>query len=135
VGTPPLPALGDAARRLVEQLPWRHAGVNRTERALLEAIRDGARTREAAFVGQQRREARPFMGDATAFAYLEALADGPDALVANHGPLSLTQQGEAVLGGRAEWGGRPERWLGGVHLPTGPGSAPWAWDPAAERVV
>ena len=59
------------------------------------------------------------MGDTTAFAYLAALAGGPDALLQDHGPLRLTARGEAVLAGEAGWAGRPERWLGGVRLPAG----------------
>jgi hypothetical protein len=134
-GTPALPALGEAARRLLEQLPWHDTGVNRTERALLEAVAGGARAREAAFLAQQRQEERPFMGDATAFAYHAALADGQAALLRNHGPLLLTPSGEAVLAGGARWEGRPERWLGGLLVPGGSARPPWAWDPAAGRVV
>jgi hypothetical protein len=109
--------------------------VNRTERALLAAVRGGARTRVAAFVAQQWQEERPFMGDDTVFAYLEALADGPGALLRNHGALSLTPTGEQVLSGSAAWQGRPQRWLGGMRVPAGPSRPPWSWDPAAGRVV
>ncbi len=131
--TPVLPALGDAVRRLQQQYPWRGSNLNRTERALLEAVHAGARSRAHAFLAQQRGEERPFMGDSIAFAYLGALAGGPDQLLDNHGPLRLTARGEAVLAGGPAWAGRPERWLGGVRLPAG--APQWSWDPAAGEIV
>ena len=131
--TAALPALGDAVRRHQQQYPWRGSNLNRTERALLEAVQAGARTRMQAFVAQQRGEERPFMGDSTAFAYLGAFAGGPDPLLENHGPLRVTARGEAVLAGDAVWAGRPERWLGGVRLPAG--TPPWSWDPVAGEIV
>jgi len=131
--TAALPALGDAVRRHQQQYPWRGSNLNRTERALLEAVQAGARTRMHAFVAQQRGEERPFMGDSTAFAYLGALAGGPDALLQDNGSLRLTARGEAVLAGGRAWAGRPERWLGGVRLPAG--APPWSWDPAAGEIV
>jgi Domain of unknown function (DUF1835) len=131
--TAALPVLGDAARRHLEQFPSVASGVNRTERALLEAVRDGARTPVEAFVAQQRCEERPFLGDATAFDYLLVLGEGPDALLRENGGLTLTPLGEDVLAGNARWEGRPERWLGGVRLPAG--TSPWEWDPALGRLV
>lgn len=80
----------DAARRLLQQFPWTTDGLNRSERALLQAVADGARTPADAFVAAQRQEERPFLGDAVAFEYLARL-DAPDA--------------------------GDERWLGGVRLP------------------
>jgi hypothetical protein len=131
--TPALPALGEAVRRHQQQFPWRGSNLSRTERVLLEAIRDGAHTPVHAFLAQQRAEERPFLGDTGAFAYLDALAGAPDPLVQNHGGLRLTERGRAVLDGGAEWMGRPERWLGGVQLPAGTPS--WRWDPEAGRIV
>jgi Domain of unknown function (DUF1835) len=65
-GTPALPAVGVALRRLLEEYPARHTGLSRTERQLLEAVGAGARTREAAFAATIRAEERPFLGDASA---------------------------------------------------------------------
>jgi hypothetical protein len=83
------PVVRDAAHRLLQELPWTTDGLGRSERQLREALANGATTREAAFVAAQRQEERPFLGDATAFALLEARD-------------------------RAE-----DRWLGGIHLPAG----------------
>jgi hypothetical protein len=100
------PVVRDAAHRHLQQFPWTTDGLNRSERALRQALAAGARTPGEAFVAAQRQEERPFLGDAIAFEYLDGLADTPQ--------------------------GR-ERWLGGVHLPAGgPG---WRYDPAAGTVV
>ena len=108
----------DAAWRHLEQFPWIGSGLNRTERALLQAVADGARTPAEAFLAQQRQEERPFLGDAIAFDHLAALPRGEEA--------------RAILAGEREWEGRPERWLGGVLLPAG---APrWRYDPASGRL-
>ena len=109
----------DAARRHIQQFPWCGSGLNRTERALLQAVADGARTPAEAFLASQRQEERPFLGDAIAFDYLAALPVGGEA--------------RAILAGEREWEGRPERWLGGVHLPAGP--SPWRYDAQAGRLA
>ena len=99
------PVVRAAAHRHLQQFPWTTDGLNRSERALRQAVADGAPTRADAFVAAQRQEERPFLGDAIAFEYLDRL-DGE---------------------------GREERWLGGVRLP--PGEAPWRYDPDARAVV
>jgi Domain of unknown function (DUF1835) len=69
----------DAAHRLLQQFPWTTDGLNRSERALLAALDDGARTPAEAFVVAQRQEERPFLADAIAFDYLARLdRDEPD---------------------------------------------------------
>lgn len=125
-GTPALPAVGQALRRLLEELPWTGSGLGRTERQLLEALDDGARTREDAFLASVAREERPFLGDASAWAALDRLAPLLD-------DGSVNVRGRAVLDGREEWEPPEERWIGGTRLP--PGRAPWHWDPAALRVT
>ena len=125
-GTPALPAVGQALRRLLEELPWTGSGLGRTERQLLEALANGARTREQAFHAAAAGEERPFLGDASAWAALDRLAplfeDG-----------RVNERGRAVLDGREEWEPPGERWIGGTRLP--PGRPPWHWDPVAARVV
>jgi hypothetical protein len=82
------PVVRDAARRVLQQFPWTTDGLNRSERALLQARAAGAHTPAEAFVTAQRQEERPFLGDAIAFAYLE----------------------------RLDRGDRQERWLGGARV-------------------
>jgi Domain of unknown function (DUF1835) len=81
------PVVRDAAHRLLQQFPWTTDGLNRSERALVAARRDGARTPAEAFVAAQRQEERPFLGDSIAFDYLE----------------------------RLDRGGHDDRWLGGAR--------------------
>jgi hypothetical protein len=61
----------DAARRLVQELPWTTDGLGRSERQLRDALANGASTPQEAFVAAQREEERPFLGDTTAVALLE----------------------------------------------------------------
>ena len=83
-------------------------------------MEDGARTRLEAFEAQQRQEERPFMGDATALELPRRARGRPRRARREPRPVRPSRdEGAAVLAGRAEWRGRPERWLGGVHLPPG----------------
>lgn len=69
-GTPALPAVGLALRRLLEELPWVGDDLGRTERQLRSALAEGA-TRVDAFLAAVRMEERPFLGDASAWAVLD----------------------------------------------------------------
>jgi hypothetical protein len=122
-----LPHLGPALTRLLEEVPGPD-GLGRTERELLAAVGRGAGTAGEAFVGASRHEEAPFLGDASAFVRLEALAAPPHSLVeAGPGPVGpatpvrLTARGQAVLAGEAVH--MPpegqERWLGGARLQAG----------------
>jgi hypothetical protein len=124
--TPALPAVSQALRRLLEELPWTGSGLARTERQLLDALANGARTREEAFHAAAAREERPFLGDASAWAALDRLAPLLDGMTVN-------ARGVAALDGREEWEPSVERWIGGTRLPRG--RSPWHWDPQAARVT
>jgi hypothetical protein len=124
-GTPPLPAVGQALRRLLEELPWTDTGLSRTERQLLEPLANGARTREEAFHAAISAEERPFLGDSSAWAALDRLAPLLDGTAVN-------ERGHAVLAAEEHWEPGVERWLGGTRIP--PGRSPWEWDAAARRV-
>jgi hypothetical protein len=124
-GTPALPAIGQAVRRLLEELPWAGTGLSRTERQLLAPLANGARTREEAFNAAIAAEERPFLGDRSAWAAL-------DRLVVLLDGRRVNPRGRAVLAGEERWEPETERWLGGVRIPPGP--PPWEWDPAAGRV-
>src|SRR4051794_15290360 len=93
-----LPYLAPALRRLLEGLPGPRDGLSRSERHLLEAVAAGARSPMEAFLAAMGAEEAPFMGDLTAFDRLDALA----GLVDDAAALRLTQDGEAVLAGRAD---------------------------------
>ncbi len=119
-----LPYLAPALRRLLEELPGARDGLGRSERHLLEAVAAGARSRAEAFLAASRAEEAPFMGDQTAFDRLAGL----EGLVDENGALELTEDGEAVLAGRADRVALIgfDRWIGGLHVHAeGP---LWRWD-------
>lgn len=125
-GTPALPAVGTALRRLLEELPWSGSGLSRTERQLLEGLANGARSREQAFQATIAAEERPFLGDGSAWAALDRLAPLLDGQTVN-------DRGLAVLAGSEHWEADEERWLGGTRIP--PGRSPWHWDSESSRVT
>ena len=61
---PSLPFVAPALRRLLDELPAASDGLAATERRALQAIAEGARTPQAAFLAVQRLEQAPFLGDA-----------------------------------------------------------------------
>ena len=124
-GTPVLPAIGQAAARLLEELPWTGTGLTRTERQLLAPLANGARTREDAFEAAIAAEERPFLGDLSAWAVLDRLTPLLDG-------RGVNERGRAVLAGEERWTPETERWLGGMRVPPGP--PPWEWDPDTARV-
>ncbi|WP_338201997.1 DUF1835 domain-containing protein [Candidatus Nephthysia bennettiae] len=130
--SPVLRHLGEALQRLLQEHPWVDDGLSLTERRILQAIAEGAATREDVFRGVWRLERRPFLGDIWCFRTLDGLRGG--GLVTGGPPLALSTLGEAVLAGRAD---RVElvgldRWIGGVHLAA---PAHWRWDPRREALV
>jgi hypothetical protein len=124
-GTPALPAVGQTALRLLEELPWVRTGLTRTERQLLAPLANGASTREEAFEAAIAAEERPFLGDLSAWAVLDRLTP----LLEGRG---VNERGRAVLAGEERWTPQAERWLGGMRIPPGP--PPWEWDPDTARV-
>jgi hypothetical protein len=152
-GSPHLPFLAPALRRLLEELPATRDGLSRTERAALETIAAGARTAPAAFVAAQRLEEAPFLGDAWFYRALSTLGQGKSRLLESDDgaplppppplgdgqlfarlQLQLTATGERTLRGEAD---RVEllgidRWIGGTHLSS---SDVWRWDPIELKLV
>jgi hypothetical protein len=151
--TAPLPFLAPALRRLLEELPAPSDGLSGTERRALQAVAAGERSPAAAFVGAQRLEQSPFLGDAWFYRSLSALGQGPTRLLeADDGsplplppPLSegqrfarlqlrLTHMGERTLRGEAD---RVEllgidRWIGGTHITP---DNTWRWDVTGPTLV
>jgi hypothetical protein len=148
-----LPFLTPALRRLLEELPAPADGLSGTERRALQAVAAGACTPPAAFVGAQRLEDAPFLGDSWFYRALSGLGQGEARLVETDDgaplppppPLSdsrdyarielrLTKTGERTLAGednRVELLGI-DRWLGGTHVTP---DNDWRWDPAELRLV
>jgi len=133
--------LRPALRRLLEELPGTGGGLSRTERQVLEALRDGAATALEVFLAGQRREEAPFAGDRQIWDVLGALSAPPaplvtcDGEIAAGGRVALTDAGRAVLDGRADAVGArgADRWVGGVRLEGR--TVRWRWDAASGRLA
>ena len=120
--TSALPYLREALGRLLEEYPSDRDGLGRSERQILQAIAQGARTGIEAFTACARMEAAIFMGDSTFWSIAERLARGAVPLItieaAMRDPVALTPAGRDVLDGRADYVALNgiDRWLGGVRL-------------------
>jgi hypothetical protein len=140
--SPELRFMPEAFDRLGREYPWTRDGLSLTERRLLAAMADGAGTAGEAFVHAAGREARPFLGDTSAFAAIERLGrcEVPLLLVGGglvdpRTPVSATDAGRRVLDGAADHVALNgiDRWVGGVHLVGR--EVPWRWDEGVEAVV
>jgi hypothetical protein len=147
----PLPFLGQAVLRMLEELPGRD-GVSRSERQILTALFSGISTPPALFVAVQRTEQAVFMGDWSFWGLLDALALARVPLIeglegapfkpqqANArspylgSEIRLTAFGEAVLEGREDNAAlnRVDRWWGGTHLTN---DRLWRFDAEEERLI
>ncbi len=144
--TSALPFLSAALLRLCEEYPSVRNGVGRTEQQILDILAEAPRDPGALFRENQRREPRVFMGDATFWLRLRALAGGSAPLVeilpqrsgaaANgddaggerstsarapamwSGEVRITGTGRRVQAGDADHVELAglDRWIGGVHL-------------------
>jgi redox-sensitive transcriptional activator SoxR len=148
-----LPFLAPALRRLLEELPAPADGLSGTERRALQAVAAGAHTPPAAFVGAQRLEEAPYLGDVWFYRALSALGQGKTRLLETidgkplppapplgdsqlfaHLQLRLTATGEVALRGEAD---RVEllgidRWIGGTHITP---DNTWRWDPTKLKLA
>ena len=141
-----LPFLAGALHRFIEDYPAIGTGLPRTERRILELLRDGETSIGDLFVAQQRTEERVYMGDTTFWRRVRELAAGPVPLVRvagdvsepAHGRAAITDAGRAVLAGEEDWVRLNgfDRWFGGVRLqaPLG-GDVAWRYHPLSRRLV
>ena len=70
---PGLPYLAAALRRLLEDPPWCGPGPGRSERQIVRAVAEGARTPTEVFLATQAMEEVPFAGDSWIFDRIRAL--------------------------------------------------------------
>jgi Domain of unknown function (DUF1835) len=95
---PGLPYLAAAIRRLLEERPWAGPGPGRSERQILRAVAEGARTPAEVFAATQAMEQAPYSGDDWIFSRIDELAAGDRPLLSSRaGRLELTPAGQAVL--------------------------------------
>jgi len=143
-GTPALPFLAPALRRLLEEYPATGDGLSRTERRLLQLTALEPVELRAVFPYMHEDERAYYIGDTSLVALALALASASPRLLSfvREGsferPLSavvtLTDAGRAVLDQRLDRVACGlDRWLGGVHLRTG--GEIWRWDPSSGGVT
>jgi hypothetical protein len=111
--TRPLPFLHAALVRHLQEFPWLGDGLSRTERAIVEALRDGAQEFGAIF--QRTREDPAFMGDTVLRWHLTRL-EIEGWIARRDTTWELDPRPRERKG---------ERWLGGVLVQP---SSPWRWD-------
>jgi hypothetical protein len=128
--TSPLPFLAAALRRHLEQFPSTRDGLSRTERQILQVLRErGPLSTHRLFAAVARMEDSPFLGNHSFARILRSLASARHPLVAaEESAVRIAPAGLRVLEGcedHIQLNGS-DRWLGGVHLD---GSGQWRWDP------
>ena len=137
-----LPYVRSALYRWFEEYPNTIDGLSRTERTVLDLVREGVTEPVSLFKAVQDREEAQFLGDASFWKILERMNSEPQEILATSGSdrfdsqnlkatsFQLTDLGERALNGSS---GRVhtwhEKWMGGVLL--GPRNY-WYWDPQAE---
>jgi hypothetical protein len=142
-----LPHLRKALLRLLEEYPAVDDGLSRSERQALRAFEPPSTPREAYPRAHHALEEAVWMGDASFFDRVDALAAGLDPLLAYEDGgaadgdavpdrrAGLTDAGRQVLSGGADAVRIHgiDRWMGGVHLAGR--AVPWRWDARAQRIV
>jgi|tagenome__1003787_1003787.scaffolds.fasta_scaffold20817810_2 hypothetical protein len=94
-GSPELPYLPAALRRLLEERPWAGPGLGRSERQILRAVAAGAHTPAEVFLATMRMEEAPYSGDSWIFSRIDDLASR-GLLTSTAIGLALTAEGEAA---------------------------------------
>lgn len=140
-----LPFMQGALRRYLEEFPGSRDGLSRTERFVLNALREQPRSARDLFLALQGQEERVFMGDLSFWRILRDMAAGAAPLIEwrkgdSHrfqevqektvtvpiSPISLALAGHRVLDGEDAIAIRGiDRWMGGVHLTP---DRVWRWD-------
>lgn len=143
-----LPFVAPALLRFLEELPGPN-GLSRTEEAALAAIAAGTAALGRLFGAVLAKEQAAFMGDASFFAMLGALAFAEIPLIAGYTPvtgvddpretlalptLELTEAGRAVLAGEADHVALNglDRWWAGTRLK---GRDVWRYERASTTLL
>ena len=136
-GALPLPFMGAALHRHLQELPGVEDGLSLTQRLSLRILHDrGTLPAGRIFAALMREyEPLPWLGDLMFWRILDETAQTADPLLTiapgEEWPrrmVSLTDTGRACLEGRIDYMelSPPERWVGGVRLL--PGAPLWRWD-------
>ena len=141
-----LPFLAAALERFLQEFPWTHDGLSRSERRLLRLAEGGPIGMRTVFPRMHDDERAYYITDFSLAALVHALSRTSPPLVATDpagtdGPrwdlrqtVAITEAGREVLaGGRDRVACGIDRWLGGVHLQTG--AEIWRWDDARRQMT
>jgi hypothetical protein len=145
-GPGPLPFLGAALRRFLQEYPSTRDGLSRSANQTLRVLRDGPRSGGELFAGAQMLEESPFIGDWSFFDVVRALSRArtplvtitpdPEGVDLRQHTVAITDAGRDVLSGRldAVAVNGIDEWRGGVHL-TGDRTSPWRWDEPRQTLI
>jgi hypothetical protein len=144
--TTALPYLAPAVTRFLQEYPSTTDGLSRSERRLLRLADGGPIALTAAFPRMHEDEQAYYITDGSLAELADTLsATSPPLISVDRGGASdrfslqatvmLTETGRDVLTGTRDRVATCgiDRWLGGVHLQTGP--AVWRWDERHERIT
>lgn len=124
-----LPYLREAFARLAQEYPATLNGISLTEKRILTTIYAKPTAADRIFTTINEEEKRPYLGDTTCYAYIDALVDARYPLVKREDSpapgakpkLFITATGMDVLGGSQDNVALNgiDKWIGGVHLKSG----------------
>lgn len=130
-GSPHLLHFSAALMRHCRELPGLDDGLGLTERLILQILSEGPQTVDQIFrILTDEKEPAPWLGDVMLAHIVDQMRYATPPIFLNHHDktLSLTAMGKAVLARKIDWLALspPERWVGGVRIPSDPPC--WRWD-------
>jgi hypothetical protein len=132
---PEMPFLRDALVRFCQEYPWTTDGLSRTQRQILQAVQNGAATKEQIYLATRKQEIAAW-GDSSVYLRLNALTVAPEPLLRIAGDrYELTPSGQSLLKGDGDYiamRGGIDSWFGGVHL-LGQ-EAEWRWNETQQKL-
>jgi len=145
-GSGPLPFLGAALQRFLQEYPSTRNGLSRSAQQVLQVLDDGSMDGDRLFIATQQLEESPFIGDWGLFDVVRLLGSGAVPLVTIIPPsdgvdlrghaVAITDAGREVRAGRRDCVALNgiDQWRGGVHL-LGERTVRWRWDDARQTLI
>jgi hypothetical protein len=132
---PEMPFLRDALVRFCQEYPWTTDGLSRTQRQILQAVQNGAATKEQIYLATRKQEIAAW-GDSSVYLRLNALTVAPEPLLRIAGDrYELTPSGQSLLKAKGDYiaiRGGIDLWFGGVHLVGR--QAGWGWNETQQKL-
>jgi hypothetical protein len=129
------PLLKPALIAHLERFPSVENGLNRIEQKILYLVSAKARTRNELFLHFWEKDKIYGMGDYQLMNYLKQMEKSSAPLLKTGEHIELTKLGEDVMKGKKDFIqiGKPDRWLGGVHISEEKNN--WRWDKSIGRLI